>query len=171
MKSLTQNLEGMREFSDLFEEDLENIRRVIGFCEEAGLDPEFFVHGKAESAEKSSENLDIDLCQVVKTLVFRTGEGYAAVLCPGDKRVSEEKLGGITGGEVGMASPEEVRKVTGYVIGGVSPFDLDIPVYMEEDLLQQDYVKPAAGSRVVGVRVEPGELADAVKARTEDLTC
>lgn len=148
----------LRQFLEFIEEDLENVRRVIDFCEENDLDVKYKIHDKAETCEESAENTGISMDQIVKTLVFKTGEGFVAVLCPGDKRVSEEKLEKVTGGEVRMAKPDEVEENTGYVIGGVSPFDLDIAVYMEESILEHDKVKPAAGSRVVGLEIDPEEL-------------
>ncbi|MFB6147894.1 MAG: YbaK/EbsC family protein, partial [Candidatus Nanohaloarchaea archaeon] len=93
--------------------------------------------------------------KIVKTLVFIAGEEAVAVMMPGDSRLDEDELEELTGEAVRMADPEEVEDATGYVVGGVSPFDLDIPVYMEESILERDEVKPAAGSRVVGVELEP----------------
>jgi len=164
-----QQPEELNQFLDFIAEDLENIRRVINFCEEKDLEVEFKVHSKSETAKESAEKTDIELDQIVKTLVFKAGESFVAVLCPGNKRVSEHKLEEITGEKVRMANPDEVKENTGYVVGGVSPFDLDIPVYMEENLLEKEEVKPAAGSRVVGVTLDSLELKDTVEAETAKL--
>jgi prolyl-tRNA editing enzyme YbaK/EbsC (Cys-tRNA(Pro) deacylase) len=56
------------------------------------------------------------------------------------------------------------------VIGGVSPFDLDIPVYMEEGVLESKTVKPAAGSRVVGAIVDSSDLKKLTGAEVVDVT-
>lgn len=159
----------MEEFLDFIEEDVENVRRAVETCREKDLDVEFRIHPKSETAEQSAENTGVELEQVVKTLVF-IAEEPVAVLCPGDSRINEEKLEDLTGSSVRMANPGEVEEATGYVVGGVSPFDLDIPVYMEESILEREEVKPAAGSRVVGVTVDPGELKRAVGAKTANLT-
>lgn len=164
MESFEQSLEELTQFLDFIEEDLENVRRVASFCEENDLDVEFKIHGKSETAEESAEKTDVDLGQIVKTLVFIAGDQPVAALCPGKSRVSEDKLEDITGEDVRMANPSEVTDVTGYVVGGVSPFDLDIPVYMEESILEHEKVRPAAGSRVVGATVNPKELRETVDA-------
>ncbi|MFB6208771.1 MAG: aminoacyl-tRNA deacylase [Candidatus Nanohaloarchaea archaeon] len=164
MEAFEQSREQLEEFLGFMEEDIENVRRVIEFCDREDIDADFIIHGKAETVEQSSEVKDIEESRIVKTLVFRCGEEFVAVLCPGDERVDEEKLEEVTGKEVRMANPEEVEEATGYVIGGVSPFDLDIQVLMEEKLLERDRVNPAAGSRVVGAEVDPEELIKRLKA-------
>jgi len=149
----------LEQFIEFFEEDKENIQRVKEFCKEEGLDVDFKVHPKSETCEESARHTDIEINQIVKTLVFKTGNDFIAVLAPGNKRVDTDKLREITGEDnIRMANPEEVKDKTEYVIGGVSPFDLDIPVFMEEELLEHDKVRPAAGSRVVGVEVDPDDL-------------
>jgi prolyl-tRNA editing enzyme YbaK/EbsC (Cys-tRNA(Pro) deacylase) len=167
--AFTQSPEELETFLDLIEEDLENIRRVISFCKEKDLDVEFMVHAKSETVDESAENVGISEDKIVKTLVFKAGEEFVAVLCPGDQRVSEEKLEEITGEDTRMANPSEVKENTEYIVGGVSPFDLDIPVFMEESILENEEVKPASGSRVVGVSIDPEELKNKIDARTFDI--
>lgn len=159
-----QKPQELEQFIDFIGEDLENVKRVIDFCESNDLDVEFKVHSKTETARESAEKTDIELGQVVKTLVFKAGDDFVAVLCPGDNRVSEDKLEDLTGESVRMAKPSEVEEHTGYIVGGVSPFDLDVDVFMEESLTERDKIKPAAGSRVVGVTLDPEDLKNAIKA-------
>lgn len=168
MDSFTQTVDEMDELADFMEEDVENIQRVIKFCKENGLDVEFEVHAKAETCEESAQHSPVEMEQIVKTLVFMADEPIA-VLCPGDMRVSEEKLEEATGSSVRMANPDEVEDATGYVIGGVSPFDLEIPVHMEGSILEHDTVRPAAGSRIVGANISPQELKDATGAESHEL--
>lgn len=169
MKYFTQTAEEMEEFSEFMEEDIENVQRVIGEVMQEDLEVEFMVHAKAETVEESAENTDVEAEEIVKTLVF-TAEEPVAVLCPGDKSVSEEKLEELLGTGVRMADPREVKDATGYYVGGVSPFDLDIRVLMEESLLEKDEVKPAAGSRVVGLKIDPEDLKEITGAETVDIS-
>jgi prolyl-tRNA editing enzyme YbaK/EbsC (Cys-tRNA(Pro) deacylase) len=168
-QKFSQTPEQLDQFLDFIEEDLENIRRVKQFCQENGVEVDFIVHGKAETVEESAENTGVDPSEIVKTLVF-IGEEPVAVLCPGNTSVSEEKLEDILGTDVRMADPEEVEEATGYTVGGVSPFDLDIKVLMEEELFDKEEVKPAAGSRVVGLKIDPNELKKSIDAETVDVS-
>lgn len=167
---LKQDAPELELFLNLLDQDMENVRRVINEVEENDIDAEFIVHSKAETVEESSENTGVDPSNIVKTLVFKSGDEFVAVLCPGNRRVDKEKLGEITGENVRMAKPGEVKDSTGYKVGGVSPFDLDIKVYMEESILEKEEVKPAAGSRVVGAEIDPGELEEASGAETVDIS-
>ncbi len=169
MKFFTQEPEEMEEFTDFLEEDLENIQRVITELESENINGEFMIHAKAETVEESAKNTDVEEKEIVKTLVFMADEPVA-VLCPGDTSVSEEKLEEILETSIRMAKPSEVTEATGYYVGGVSPFDLDIRVLMEESLLKREEVKPAAGSRVVGVTLEPQELQKASGAEKVDVS-
>jgi prolyl-tRNA editing enzyme YbaK/EbsC (Cys-tRNA(Pro) deacylase) len=168
-EAFTQSTEELEQFLNFIEEDIENVRRVISYCQEENLDVEFMVHAKSETADESAENVGIDTGKIVKTLVFKAGEDFVAVLCPGDKRVSEDKLEEELGSDIRMANPSEVKEHTGYVVGGVSPFDLDIPVLMEKSILENKEVKPASGSRVAGVSVDPEELRETIEAETRNL--
>ena len=171
MGSFNQSLKEIDVFLDFIEEDMENVRRVRDFCRRKSLDVEFTVHPKAETCEESAHHSDMEIDQIVKTLVFKTGKEFIAVLAPGDSRVDMEKLREITGEEdIRMANPEEVEDETGYVVGGVSPFDLEISVYMEENLLEHDKIRPAAGSRVIGSEVRPEDLHEAIGAELTKLT-
>lgn len=160
--------ENSEEFIKMFEEDRENIKRAVKTLKEADIDVKLQFHGKSMTADKSAEQTGFNLEQITKTLVFIGDEPFA-VLCPGNKRVNKDKLEKIRDTDVRMAKPDEVRDATGYVVGGVSPFDLDIPVLMEETLLEQNKLKPAAGSRVAGAEITPEDLHNLVDAETLDV--
>jgi|AntDeeMinimDraft_5_1070356.scaffolds.fasta_scaffold00321_13 Cys-tRNA(Pro) deacylase len=168
-KYFQQQPDELKDFIKFLDEDIENVKRAIDFCESNDLDVEFKVHGKSETAEESASKTDIELDQIVKTLVFKAGKNFIAVLCPGDKRVDEKKLEDFTGEKIEMASPSEVKEKTGYIVGGVSPFDLNIQTCMEQSLLEKQKVKPAAGSKVIGATLDPKDLKKAIKADTARL--
>jgi Cys-tRNA(Pro) deacylase len=170
MSYFEQTPEQIEEFLDFMDEDIENIRRVAETLEKEGLDDaNFIVHPKAETVDEHTENTGVDEKQIIKTLIF-IGEEPIAVLCPGNTSVETEKLEKILGTNVRMANPEEVTEETGYIIGGVSPFDLNVPVYMDEDIQEMERVKPAAGSRVVGVNLRPEDLRDLNDAEVVDVS-
>lgn len=156
------------EFLEQLDSDRENIERASESLKENFEEYELLLHRESKSAEDSAAHTGFEQSEIVKTLVF-VGEGPVAVLCPGNLRVSTEKLGEVLGEEAEMAEPSEVKTSTGYRIGAVSPFDLDIPVYAERRMMSEERVKPAAGSRFVGAVVEPEELVDAVEAEVVDV--
>lgn len=169
-QAFEQTPEELSQWLEFIDDDIENVRRVIDFCGENDLEVEFKVHAKSETVEESAENVGVEEEKIVKTLVFKSGEEFVAVLCPGDSRVSEDKLEDLTSEDVRMANPDEVKEHTGYFVGGVSPFDLNIRTLMEEEILEHGKVKPASGSRVVGVEVDPEELKQAIDAEPVDVS-
>lgn len=168
MKAFTQDPEQMEELVEFLDEDLENIRRVVNYVKSNSLDVDFEVHAKAETVEESCQHSTISASRIVKSLLFIADEPIL-VLCSGDKRVDTKKLEEIRETEVRMADPEEVEEHTGYIIGGVSPFDTGLKVYMEKSITEHDYVRPAAGSRIVGLRIDPQDLKDTTDAEVREL--
>ena len=165
MNSFTQKPSELDQILDFLEEDIENVRRVIKELED--LDAEFEVHAKAETVDESVQHSPVEKNQIIKTLIFKASNGFVAVMCPGDKRVNEGKLEKLVG-EVRMAKPSEVEEETGYIVGGVSPFNLDIPVYASEEIPEGE-VRPAGGSRVIGVKIDREELFDLVGPEVVDV--
>lgn len=171
MKSFKQGPEELEKFLEFIGEDIENVRRVREFCRDKDLDVSFEIHPKAETVDESVQHSPASKDQIIKTLIFKVDEKFVAVLAPGDSRVDTEKLREITDEEnIRMADPEEVQEESGYVIGGVSPFDLELPIYMEETLLQHHKVRPAAGSRVIGAEVNPEKLREVTEAEVVDIS-
>ncbi len=71
-----------------------------------------------------------------------------------------------------MASPEEVKQITGYTIGGVSPIGhlIDIKVYMDKNLERFSKVFAAAGHPNAVFGISYVELKRLTDAEIYDLT-
>lgn len=164
--SFTQKPSELTQILDFLEEDIENVRKVIEELE--GLDAKFEIHAKAETVDESVQHSPVEKNQIIKTLIFKASDDFIAVMCPGDKRVDEDKLEDLVG-ESRMARPSEVEEETGYIVGGVSPFDLDIPVYASDEIPEGE-VRPAGGSRVIGVKIDREELFEVVRPEVVDVT-
>ena len=76
----------------------------------------------ARTAKDAALSLKCEVGAIVKSLLFKTEDGYILSLVAGDRRCSLNKLKKITNKRfISMASPYEVKTQTGYTIGGVSP--------------------------------------------------
>lgn len=169
MKSFKQDPKEIDTFLNFLEEDLDNIRRVKEYLNEKDIDFEFEIHPKAETVDESVEYSPVNKEQIIKTLLFMIDDKPIGILCPGNKRVNETKIKELKGKEPRMANPSEVKKHTGYIIGGVSPFDLEIELYIDKSLLNHEEVRPAAGSRLVGVCLDPEDLKNIIGAKVADI--
>ena len=76
----------------------------------------------ARTANDAAKSLKCEVGAIVKSLLFKTESTFVLSLVAGDKRCSFNKLKNITGKkDISMAKPEDVKAITGYTIGGVSP--------------------------------------------------
>jgi prolyl-tRNA editing enzyme YbaK/EbsC (Cys-tRNA(Pro) deacylase) len=66
-----------------------------------------------------------------------------------------------------FASAEQTRELTGMMIGGVTPFGLpeDLPLYIDDHVMQQPAVVIGGGSRSMKVRLAPNSLLQLPEAR------
>ena len=76
----------------------------------------------ARTAKEAAVSLECEVGAIIKSLLFKSEKYFFMCLVAGDKRCSLNKLKKITNcNDVSMATPEDVKKQTGYTIGGVSP--------------------------------------------------
>ena len=76
----------------------------------------------ARTALEAATSLGCEVGAIVKSLLFKTENKFNLCLVSGDKKASLNKIKKILNiKDVSMASAEDVKKITGYTIGGVSP--------------------------------------------------
>jgi Cys-tRNA(Pro) deacylase len=138
---------------------------VVQFLRRAGV--EFTVHcyecEEGGGTEACAKALGIDEHSIVKTIVLEGDGKPLIVLMHGDMRASVKELAKVSGVKAIIpCSPEKTRAYTGYEAGGISPFGtyMNIPVYMEETILNLRKVYINAGKRSCLVGIDP---YDAVK--------
>ncbi|MFL5828374.1 MAG: YbaK/EbsC family protein [Solirubrobacteraceae bacterium] len=96
----------------------------------------------ARTAALAAAALNVAVGQIVKSLVFLRGGEPVLVLCAGDRRVDATRLG------LAPAGADEVRRATGFSIGGVPPLghEVELPTTIDESLRRFDVVWAAAGT-------------------------
>jgi Cys-tRNA(Pro) deacylase len=120
--------------------------------DEKGIPYRFFRHpGQVRSLEQAARERGQRPDQIVRSIVFRLSEDeFVMVLIAGPQRISWPALRTYLGhSRMTMASKEEVRQVTGYELGAVSPFGLPEPVRI---LVDESALAPAEISIGSGVR-------------------
>ena len=102
----------------------------------------------ARTANEAATALGCKVGAIVKSLLFKVGDSFILCLVSGDKRCSLNKLKNILNEkDVAMANPEDVKRVTGYTIGGVSPAGhfIKTKTYIDESLKNFNPLFAAAG--------------------------
>lgn len=113
-----------------------------------------------------------DPARVLKTLMALVDGKPVCVIAPSDQEVSMKKLAGaVSGKSAQMMKPPEAERVTGYKVGGISPFGQRKPVrtVIEQRALAHDYVYVNGGQRGLQVRLKPTEVRDVLKAIVADV--
>jgi len=126
------------------------------------------------SAADIVELFGCELAQVIKTLLF-IGDKQVLACVPGDKKVDLKKLCRAVGAaRLAIASPTEVKRITGFNVGGVCPFlPLDgIEAVLDSGCLQRSTINIGAGTETTGIellaedleKIWPGIIADISRA-------
>ena len=127
----------------------------------------------ARTANDAATALGCNVGAIVKSLLFKTGEKFSLCLVSGDKRCSLNKLKKkLNEKDVSMANPEEVKKITGYTIGGVSPIGhlVETKIFMDKNLERFSKVFAAAGHPNAVFGITFIELKKLTNSEVDDLT-
>jgi Cys-tRNA(Pro)/Cys-tRNA(Cys) deacylase len=126
---------------------------------------------KAEekSAEEVTRETGFPLARVVKTLLVQgASKKYYLALCPGNRQVNLKNLArAVDEKTVDMAKREEVPKITGYFIGGVSPIGTHrpLPVVLEQSILGMPEIAVSAGQWGCQAVLRPSDLREFLGSR------
>jgi len=125
------------------------------------------------TAKEAAEAIGCTMGQIAKSLVFRglsSGQPLLVIMS-GTNRVNEPVFAALVGEPIERATPDFVRKTTGYAIGGIPPFGHDQPmsVWMDRDLLLYDQIWAAAGTPFAVFAIPPIELQRVTRAAVVDV--
>ncbi len=114
------------------------------------------------SAADAARAVGCEVGQIVKSLIFEGENSHQPILVTtsGANRVNEQAIANNVSEPVKMATPDYVRQMTGFAIGGVAPVGHDRPlkIFIDEDLLQYDEIWAAAGTPHAVFKLTPGDL-------------
>ncbi len=102
----------------------------------------------AKTAIEAASSLGCEVGAIVKSLLFKTGNTFTLFLVSGDKKASLNKIKKTLNiKDASMASPDDVKNITGYTIGGVSPVGHlnKIEIFIDHSLARFENLYAAAG--------------------------
>jgi len=132
--------------------------------EEYGVDVD--VHEFDEGTKTAADAADAvgcDVAQIASSIVVVADGDPVVVVTSGANRVDLDTVAVYRdASDARMAEADEVKEATGWSIGGVPPFchATDVPVLMDESLLDHDEVWAAAGTPTAVWPVDPERLRD-----------
>lgn len=129
----------------------------------------------AEAVTALAGELGVAAGQILKTLVLDVSgvpSRLAVAVLPVPDRLSLKAAAAALGaGKAAMADAQDVTRVTGYVLGGVSPLGqrTSLPTVVDSSALAFAEVLVSAGRRGLEVALAPGDLVSATDAVTADI--
>jgi Cys-tRNA(Pro)/Cys-tRNA(Cys) deacylase len=139
-----------------------------------GVDFEVLEYEFSEiGAEHAAAAVGRPLEMVCKTLIVKaTGNAFWIAIIPGDQRFDPRRMASAIGARhADLADGAEAEKVSGYRIGGISPFAMrrKLPVVIEESLLALDSIMVNGGRRGVLIEMDTEELVRVLEAQPKDI--
>ena len=127
----------------------------------------------ARTAKEAADSLKSDVGAIVKSLLFRADNRFILCLISGDKKASLNKLKkNLNIVELEMANAEDVKIITGYTIGGVSPVaHLEkIDIFIDNTLNRFNELFAAAGHPNCVFKIDFKDLVQITKGSILDIT-
>jgi len=137
------------------------------------VDVHEFPEGTKTAADAAAA-IDCDVAQIASGIVLSADGDLVVVVTSGANRVSEAKVADLVGVDaesVSMGDADDIKSTLGWSIGGVPPFchDSDVPVFMDETLLEFEEVWAAAGTPQAVFPIDPETLRDLASATVADV--
>jgi len=122
---------------------------------------------------QAAEALGVEPRRVLKTLMAEVDGKPVCVVVPSDSEVSMKKLAAAFSGKAAkMMRPADAERLTGYHVGGISPFGQKkrVPIAIEAAALGHSSVFINGGQRGLQVELDPNDAVKAAGAVTQALT-
>lgn len=117
--------------------------------------------------------LGVDPGHVWKTLMAHVDSKPVCVIVPSDREVAMKKLAAALGGKAAlMMKPADAERITGYKVGGISPFGQlrAIPVVIDEAVTELDHIYLNGGQRGLQIHISAADAITILSAQTAAIT-
>ena len=152
----------------------EPVKRVIKKLKEYDEKLEVIVlDNSARTAQDAANTLNTEVGSIIKSLFLRTKNSFLLCLVAGDKRCSLNKVKKILNEkDVSMAKADQVKEITGFTIGGVSPVAHlnEINIYIDQSLSRFKNIYGAAGHPNAVFKIDFKNLNEITKGKIADLS-
>ena len=127
----------------------------------------------AKTAIEAASSLGCEVGAIVKSLLFKTENNFTLFLVSGDKKASLNKIKKTLNiNDASMASPDDVKNITGYTIGGVSPVGHlnKIEIFIDHSLARFENLYAAAGHPNCVFKINFDDLQKITNGFIKDIT-
>ena len=154
--------------------DKEPVKRVEKFLK--NFDPNIkliLLDTSARTALEAASSLKCEVGAIVKSLLFKTENTFTLCLIAGDKKASLNKIKkNLNIKDVSMASADEVKDITGFTIGGVSPVGHlnKINIFIDKSLERFVDLYAAAGHPNCVFKIDYSNLQKMTEGLTKEIS-
>ena len=155
----------------LEKEPVKRVEKILG--EFDGAQKIIVLDTSARTALEAASSLGCEVGAIIKSLLFKTGSNFTLCLVAGDKRASLNKIKKtLQIKDASMASAEDVKNITGYTIGGVSPIGhlKKINILIDKSLNRFNALFAAAGHPNCVFEIDFNNLQKITNGYTEEIT-
>jgi Cys-tRNA(Pro)/Cys-tRNA(Cys) deacylase len=173
---------GVRIVGDLFQADrsgstMSRTTRATLALERLGVKFALHVYEYDSSADRiglqAAEALGVEPRRLLKTLMAEVDGKPVCVVVPSDREVSMKKLAAAFAGKAAnMMRPADAERLTGYHVGGISPFAQKkrAPIAIDAAALEEASVYLNGGQRGLQIELDPKDVVRALDAIVAALT-
>ncbi len=123
--------------------------------------------------QAAAEAIGADPAQVFKTLMVLADGKSACVIAPSSGEVSMKKAAAaFRAKSAAMMKPADAERLTGYKIGGISPFGQmrAVPVVIDETAILWDAIFINGGQRGLQIEIAGSDAAKVLDAKFADIS-
>lgn len=129
------------------------------------------VHAKSFGLE-AAQKLNLDVMEVFKTLLVTDSKNFYVAVLPVAHQLSLKKIAAAVGAKkLQMAEPKDAERLTGYLVGGISPIGqkkrLKTVIDQSAELLNKIYI--SGGKRGLDIGIKPQDLIRVLSAQFADV--
>ena len=151
----------------------ESVQRVQGILTEFNSNIEVIeLNSSARTALEAASSLGCEVGAIIKSLLLKTEQNFTLCLVAGDKKASLNKIKKILKKkDVSMASADDVKNITGFTIGGVSPIGHlnKIDILIDHSLERFNQLFAAAGHPNCIFKISFKDLSKITKGSIQEL--
>jgi Cys-tRNA(Pro)/Cys-tRNA(Cys) deacylase len=121
---------------------------------------------------QAAEALGVTADRLLKTLMAKADGEVVCVLLPSDREMNLKKLASAAGAKsAAMLPPADAERMTGFRVGGISPFGQKkrVRVFVEQAALSHEKIIVNGGRRGLQIEIAPAELVRLLGATTAPL--
>ena len=152
----------------------EPVRRIQKILQDFDKNQKIIVlNTSAKTALEAAASLGCEIGAIVKSLLFKTESNFTLCLVAGDKKASLNKIKKtLSIKDSSMASANDVKNITGFTIGGVSPIGHlnKVNILIDKSLDRFDSLFAAAGHPNCVFKISFKDLQKITNGSTYEIT-